>query len=68
MKKVIRTILLAVAFITSSALALVEEESPVEFTIIDEDGDYEGGYKGVSKVYETIDLFFFQSFFDTLSQ
>ena len=64
MKKLIRSILLTVAFIASTTSAIVEEEA----TIIVEDENYEGNYQGVSKVYETMDFFFFQSFFDTLSK
>ena len=64
MKRLVKTILLAVAFVMSTVLAVVEEEA----TIILDDEYYEGNYKGVSRIYETMDFFFFQTFFDTLSK
>ena len=43
---------------------MVEEDA----TIILDDEIYQGKYQGVTRIYETMDFFFFQSFFDTLSQ
>ena len=42
---------------------MVEEDA----TIILDDEIYQGKYQGVTRIYETMDFFFFQTFFDTLS-